>query len=73
MKERSAPRRTRWWRRWNGQVDLFPVGTDPSYRVFSNSSWVPVFSVLTAGTTLPSGTNQWAIAAQLQRLDLAAD
>jgi hypothetical protein len=30
-----------------------------------------VFSVLPAGTTLPSGTNQWAIAAQLQRLDLA--
>ncbi len=54
------------------QVDLFPVGTDPSYRVFSNSSWVPVFSILTAGTTLPSGTNQWAIATQLQRLNLAA-
>jgi hypothetical protein len=53
------------------QVDLFPVGTDPSYRVFSNSSWAPVFSVLPAGTTLPSGTDQWAIAVQLQRLDLA--
>ena len=54
------------------QVDLFPVGTDSSYRVFANSSWAPLFSVLPAGTSLPSGRNQWAIAAGLQQLDLAS-
>jgi GT2 family glycosyltransferase len=36
------------------QVDLLPVGTDPSYRVFANSSWAPLFSVLAAGTNLPA-------------------
>ena len=54
------------------QVDLFPVGTDSSYRVFANSSWAPLFSVLPAGTSLPTGHNQWAIAAGLQQLDLAS-
>jgi hypothetical protein len=53
------------------QVDLYPVGTDPNYRVFSNSSWTPMFSLLTAGTILPSGSNQWSIAVQLQQLNLA--
>jgi GT2 family glycosyltransferase len=54
------------------QVDLLPVGTDPSYRVFANSSWAPLFSVLSAGTDLPTGTNQWEIASRLQQLDLAS-
>jgi GT2 family glycosyltransferase len=53
------------------QVDLFPVGTDPTYRVFANSSWAPLFSVLPAGTNLPSGHGPWAIAAGLQQVNLA--
>ena len=53
------------------QVDLFPVGTDPTYRVFANSSWAPLFSVLPAGTNLPSSHGQWAIAGELQQLNLA--
>jgi hypothetical protein len=53
------------------QVDLLPVGTDRSYRVFENSSWAPLFSVLVAGTNLPTGSNQWAIASRLQQLAVA--
>jgi hypothetical protein len=40
--------------------------------VFANSSWVPLFSVLVAGTSLPTGSNQWANASRLQQLDLAS-
>jgi GT2 family glycosyltransferase len=59
------------------QVDLLPVGTDSSYRVFANASWVPVFSVI-AGSP-PSGEvppqvpePAWTSANKLQQLDLAA-
>jgi hypothetical protein len=53
------------------QVDLLPVGTDPSYRVFANDSSAPLFSVVAPGTNLPSSGGQWAMAARLQQLDLA--
>jgi GT2 family glycosyltransferase len=53
------------------QVDLVPVGTDPSYRVFANDSWAPLFSVVEAGTNLPRSGGQWGLAARLQQLDLA--
>jgi GT2 family glycosyltransferase len=59
------------------QVDLVPVGTDSSYRVFANASWVPLFSVI-AGNA-PSGEvppqapgPAWTAADKLQQLDLAA-
>ncbi|HTT92642.1 MAG TPA: glycosyltransferase [Acidimicrobiales bacterium] len=54
------------------QLDLVPVGTDPSYRVFTNESWLPLFSVLAKGTNLPTGGGQWATAARLQQTDLAS-
>jgi hypothetical protein len=59
------------------QVDLVPVGTDSSYRVFANASWLPVFSVIEGSA--PSGTvppqvpePAWAAANKLQQLDLAS-
>jgi hypothetical protein len=59
------------------QVDLVPVGTDSSYRVFANASWVPLFSVIDGGA--PSGAvpaqvpePAWTAANKLQQLDLAA-
>ena len=57
------------------QVDLVPVGLDPSYRVFVNSAWLPVFSVLTGtGATqlaaAAAGVTPWAAAYELQKLDL---
>jgi hypothetical protein len=59
------------------QVDLLPVGTDSSYRVFDNASWVPLFSVIAASA--PSGgvppqvpEPAWTAANKLQQLDLAA-
>jgi GT2 family glycosyltransferase len=60
------------------QVDLVPAGTDPSYRVFANAAWVPLFSVI-AGTTgtaaqVPPQPREpaWRTAYQLQTLDLVA-
>ena len=55
------------------QVDLVPVGTDPSYRVFENAAWAPLFSVLAPDVTLPAATGTWAVASSLQSLDLSAD
>jgi hypothetical protein len=53
------------------QVDLVSVGIDPSYEVFSNTAWVPLFSVLAGGTVLANaGATPLATAAQLQQLDL---
>jgi hypothetical protein len=54
------------------QSDLVPVGTDPSYAVFANSAWAPVFSVLAPGERLPPATGAWSVAYALQRLDLAS-
>ena len=59
------------------QVDLLPVGTDSSYRVFANAAWVPLFSVLAgsgpAGEVPPQVLEPaWATANKLQQLDLAA-
>ena len=59
------------------QVDLVPVGTDSSYRVFANAAWVPLFSVLAgsgpAGVVPPQVLEPaWATANKLQQLDLAA-
>ncbi|HUC14357.1 MAG TPA: glycosyltransferase [Acidimicrobiales bacterium] len=59
------------------QVDLVPVGTDSSYRVFSNSAWVPLFSVMAgsgpAGEVPPQVPEPaWVTANKLQQLDLAA-
>jgi hypothetical protein len=59
------------------QVDLVPVGTDSSYRVFANAAWVPVFSVLSgnapAGSAPPQAREPaWVTAYKLQQLDLAA-
>jgi GT2 family glycosyltransferase len=59
------------------QVDLVQVGIDPSYRVFANSAWLPVFSLLAsnlggshvAGAATPKAP--WATAEQLQHVDLA--
>jgi hypothetical protein len=59
------------------QVDLVPVGTDSSYRVFANAAWVPLFSLL-AGSgpegEVPTQVLEpaWATANKLQQLDLAA-
>jgi GT2 family glycosyltransferase len=55
------------------QVDLVPVGTDPSYLVFENAAWAPLFSVLAPGVHLPAAGAPWAEASSLQRLDLSAD
>ncbi len=52
------------------QLDLLPVGTDPTYRVFVNSSWLPLFSVLPSGTSLPTGPTAWVVASKLQQLDV---
>ncbi len=52
------------------QVDMVPVGTDPSYRVYVNSSWVPLFSELAANTDLGNRTSAWATAARLQEVDV---
>ena len=59
------------------QVDLVPVGTDSSYRVFANAAWVPLFSVLAgngpAGVVPPQVLEPaWATANKLQQLGLAA-
>lgn len=58
------------------QVDLVPVGTDPSYRVFANVAWVPLFSVLAGGGTgeVPPERPEaaWATAHKFQTLDLVA-
>jgi GT2 family glycosyltransferase len=59
------------------QVDLAPVGTDSSYRVFANAAWVPLFSVLAgrgaAGEVPPQVLEPaWTTANKLQQLDLAA-
>jgi hypothetical protein len=59
------------------QVDLVPVGTDSSYRVFANAAWVPLFSVLAgsgpAGEEIPPQVLEpaWLTANKLQQLDLA--
>ena len=42
------------------QVDLVPVGTDSSYRVFANAAWVPVFSVLSGNAPAGSAPPQAA-------------
>jgi GT2 family glycosyltransferase len=55
------------------QVDLVPVGTDPSYRVFANAAWAPVFSVLASGDHLPGGHDRWSVAYGLQQLNLSTD
>ena len=59
------------------QVDLVPVGTDSSYRVFANAAWVPLFSVIAgtgpAGEVPPQAPEPaWVTADKLQQLDLAA-
>jgi len=58
------------------QVDLVPVGTDSSYRVFSNAAWAPLFSVIAGSgpagevpTQVPE--TAWVTANKLQQLDLA--
>jgi GT2 family glycosyltransferase len=55
------------------QVDLVPVGADPSYRVFENAAWAPLFSVLAPNVDLPAAGSPWAVASVLQRVDLSAD
>ena len=55
------------------QVDLVPVGADPSYLVFQNAAWAPLFSVLAPSTALPGSGSPWAVASVLQRVDLSAD
>ena len=57
------------------QVDLVPVGIDPSYVVFENSSWVPVFSLVpTSGVNGlahdATAKSAWDFATQLQQLVL---
>jgi GT2 family glycosyltransferase len=54
------------------QADLVPVGADPSYRVFENAAWAPLFSVLAKEVHLPGGASPWSVAYSLQRLDLSA-
>ncbi len=59
------------------QVDLVPVGTDSSYRVFANAAWVPLFSVLAGSGPAREVPPQvlepaWVTANKLQQLDLAA-
>jgi len=54
------------------QADLVPVGADPSYRVFANAAWAPLFSVLPADVRLPAATDGWSVAYSLQQLDLSA-
>ena len=54
------------------QADLVPVGADPSYRVFANAAWVPLFSVLPADVRLPAATDGWSVAYSLQQIDLSA-
>jgi hypothetical protein len=53
------------------QVDLVPVGTDPSYRVFENAAWAPLFSLLPPNARLPAGNDPWSVAYGLQRVDLS--
>jgi GT2 family glycosyltransferase len=55
------------------QADLVPAGADPSYRVFANAAWAPLFSVLATTKHLPSGGDRWSVAYDLQQLDLSAD
>jgi len=59
------------------QVDLVPVGTDSSYRVFANAAWVPLFSVVAGSAPAGGPPSQapepaWVTAYKLQQLDLAA-
>jgi hypothetical protein len=60
------------------QVDLVPVGLDPSYEVFANIAWLPVFSVLSSNASAAqlvaaaSGGGGWASASQLEQLDLSS-
>ncbi|MGH9105100.1 MAG: hypothetical protein ACRDZX_04545, partial [Acidimicrobiales bacterium] len=57
------------------QVDLVPVGIDPSYSVFANRDWLPVFSVLRGGggaqlAAAGSEHSPWAGAYRLQQLQV---
>jgi hypothetical protein len=54
------------------QTDLVLVGIDPSFEVFANSVWVPLFSVLDGPAPAPAGSAAWGTAYQLQQLHLRA-
>jgi hypothetical protein len=51
-------------------VDLVPVGIDPSYQVYANTAWAPLFSVLAGPLDVAGGGRDgWATAFELQRQD----
>jgi GT2 family glycosyltransferase len=59
------------------QVDLVPVGVDPSYEVFENSAWLPGFSLIGSveATELARALNAssaWSAGHALERLRLRA-
>ena len=55
------------------QVDLTPVGTDPSYAVFANASWAPLFAEVKANVNLIANPQIWPMSVRLQRLSVSPD
>ena len=60
------------------QVDLVPIGLDPSYEVFANNAWLPLFSVLASNASAAqlaaaaAPRDQWDRALASEQLDLGS-